>query len=313
MRALRADGAGGVRVVDVDAPDGEVVVQVAAVGICGSDLKLVATGFVPPTITLGHEVAGVLADGTPVAIEPIVRCGTCDQCVAGDYHRCRTGAVLGGAVDGGLADAVAVPASCVVPLPSGVGVRDACLVEPLAVAVHGLRLAGVVDGMRVAVVGAGAIGLAAVAAALHAGASAVDVVARHAPQAAAVEALGARPAVDGEYDVVVEAAGTASSIERSVQLAAPGGVVSVLGSSWGPMTVDGVAIQMKELRLLPAITYNAAPDGTRDVDVAAALLAARPEVADVLVSHRFGLDDGPQAFATAADRSSGAIKVVIEP
>src|SRR5690349_25149304 len=117
-------------------------VRVRGAGICGSDLAMIVHGPIP--VTLGHEVAGELDDGTPVAIDPSEPCGTCDQCRAGRRHLCRTGAerTIGVGVDGGTADELIAPADSIVPLPIALPVTDACLVEPLAVAIHGLRIAG---------------------------------------------------------------------------------------------------------------------------------------------------------------------------
>ena len=92
---------------------------------------------------LGHEVAGVTDDGTPVAVEPLSPCGACAPCVRGDYNLCERGPriIHGVGRDGGMADEMRVPARALVRLPAGVALRDACLVEPLAVVLHGLRRA----------------------------------------------------------------------------------------------------------------------------------------------------------------------------
>src|SRR5262245_39135928 len=197
MRAVRVVN-GGIEVVHVPSPSGDgVKVRIRSAGICGSDLHMLEHGY-HPAVTLGHELAGELADGTPVAIEPLVPCGTCELCTAGDYNLCRSEPtmIVGIMRDGGMAEELLLPARCLVPLAAGVAARDACLVEPLAVCVHGLRKVGLHGGHRVAVVGAGSIGLLAVAAARAAGAE-VGLVARHAAQAAAGERLGAKPA-EGE-------------------------------------------------------------------------------------------------------------------
>ncbi len=99
------------------------------------------------------------------------------------------------------------------PLPAGVALGDACLVEPLAVVLHGLRRAGLRGGERVAVIGGGAIGLCAVAAARAAGAE-VALVARHDAQRAAGERLGAGARASGSYDLVIDAAGTESALAQ---------------------------------------------------------------------------------------------------
>jgi threonine dehydrogenase-like Zn-dependent dehydrogenase len=310
MRAVR-NTEQGIEVAEVADPAGDGMrVRTRSAGICGSDLAMAARGPIP--VTLGHELAGVLDDGTPVAVEPIVPCGTCDQCRAGDYSRCRTGAgiFLGVGADGGMADELRVPERALVPLPVGVRVEDACLIEPLAVVAHGFRLAGVEAGARVGVVGGGSIGLCAVASAATAGCD-VGLAARYEHQARAGERLGAATA-SGEYDVVVEAAGAEQSLALAAELCAPGATLLVLGTYWGTMPVPGLVAIMKELRSVSTIAYGSHGAG-RDIDTAAALLASRPQIADVLVTHRFPLDDAAGAFRVAADRKAGAIKVVLEP
>ncbi len=311
MRGVRIT-ADGVRLLDVPEPAGTGQrVDVVSSGICGSDLHLAAMGPLP--VTLGHEFAGRLDDGTVVAIDPSVPCGECDQCRSGASHRCRTGATraLGIGADGGLADAVVVSPSAVVPLPPGLDGSDACLVEPLSVAVHGLRIGDVGAATRVAVVGGGTIGLAAVAAAVGLGAE-TGLAARHPHQRAAGERLGAAAAVDGEYDVVVEAAGTEAALAQAAELCRPGGLVLFVSTHWGPVPIPGIPALMKELAFRWSYTYGEHAGG-RDVDDAAALLARSPEIASTLITHRFPLDDATTAFAVAADRAAGAIKVVLEP
>ena len=139
MRAVRCQQ-GSVEVAEVPAPVGDGVrVRIRSAGICGSDLHMIAGGF-PVAHTLGHEMSGELDDGTAVAIEPLAPCGDCEFCASGDYNLCRSGPdiVMGVGRDGGMADEIRVPERCLVRLPGGVDVRDACLVEPLAVAVCGL-------------------------------------------------------------------------------------------------------------------------------------------------------------------------------
>jgi threonine dehydrogenase-like Zn-dependent dehydrogenase len=311
MRAVRCRE-GSVQVVELPEPSGEGVrVRIRSAGICGSDLHMLAGGF-PLSHTLGHEMAGLLDDGTPVVIEPIAPCGSCELCVEGRYNLCRLGpgAVLGVGRDGGMADCVVVPERCLVPLPAGVRLEDACLVEPLAVAVHGLRRAGVRAGMRAVVVGGGSIGLCAVAAAREAGCD-VALLARHPAQVEAGERLGAG-CTDGEYDMAIECAGTESAVARAVELARPGGTLLLLASYWGGLTFPGFDVSMKELTIVASNMY--ARDGaSRDIDVAAALLAARAELGAALITHRLPLAAAPEAFRIAADRRAGAIKVVLEP
>jgi threonine dehydrogenase-like Zn-dependent dehydrogenase len=290
-------------------------VRVRSAGICGSDLHMVDGGW-PIHGTPGHEIAGVLADGSPVAVEPIIGCGDCEPCGRGDYNLCpgQLDRFLGIGADGGMAEELIVPEQALVSLAPGVRPEDACLVEPLAVAIHGLRKAAVSPAVRVAVIGGGTIGLCAVAAATRLGA-AVGLRARHDAQLEAGTRLGAREidgSVDGGYDVVVDCAGTTPALEDACTIVRPGGALVLLASYWEGFTPPGMTLCTKEIDILPSFMYSRGESG-RDVDAAAALLAERPEIPEVLITHRLPLDAAAEAFDLARDRKSGSIKVVLEP
>jgi threonine dehydrogenase-like Zn-dependent dehydrogenase len=311
MRAVRFE-AGAVRVVDAPAPLGEGVrVRIRGCGICGSDLAMLGSGF-PLGGIPGHECAGELDDGTPVALEPIAPCGHCEFCVRGDYQVCRVGIpmIYGVGRDGGMSEEMLVPERCLVRLPRGVRVEDACLVEPLAVAIHGVRRAGIRGGERVCVVGAGPIGLCAVAACVAAGCE-TSLVARHPAQIAAGRRLGAK-APGKEADVAIDCAGTTSALAECCERLRPNGMLVLLAAYWDALVLPGFAFAAKELALVSATMYGRLGPG-RDIDAAAALLAATPEIAEALITHRFPLSQAPAAFAAARDRAGGAIKVVLEP
>jgi threonine dehydrogenase-like Zn-dependent dehydrogenase len=309
MRAVRQT-ANGIEVVNLPIPQGGVAVRVRSAGICGSDLHMLQWGPLP--FTLGHEVGGTLEDGTPVAVWPLRPCGSCDRCVAGELAQCRVGmgSVLGVGADGGLADVMVVDERAIVPLPEGVSAADAALVEPLACSVHALRRAKVGPGDRVAVVGAGAIGLGAAAVARWLG-CAVDVAVRHEAQRAAASAIGAGVAPAGEYDVVVDAAGTTSATETCFALLRPGGTVAIVATHWEPVQLPAF-FTSKEPTIVGSVTHGADEDGL-DMGTAARVLADLPEVAPALITHRVPLDRAAEAFRIAADRAAGAIKVIVEP
>jgi threonine dehydrogenase-like Zn-dependent dehydrogenase len=310
MRGVRSTG-DGIEVVTVaPPPDAGVRVRVVSSGICGSDLHV--AGFGPSAVTLGHEVGGLLDDGRAVAVLPFVACGTCPRCREGDPQQCADalGAMYGITRDGGMADEVWVDPSCAVPLPGGADPALACLVEPLAVAVHGAHRAGVGPGVSVLVVGAGPIGLCAVAAARHLGAD-VDLVANRTRRQRAGEALGARLAEVGGYDVVLDAAGTQGSLDRAVRQVRPGGTVGLLGTNWAPVEI-GLGLQMKEVTLRPSFAYGHHHDRSEFAE-AAAWLADHPGLGEVLITHRYPLEDAAEAFRVAGDREEDAIKVVLEP
>jgi threonine dehydrogenase-like Zn-dependent dehydrogenase len=273
------------------------------------------SGF-PISGTPGHEIAGELEDGTPVAIEPFDPCGTCRYCLDGDHQVCVRGVpmIYGVGRDGGMAEEIRVPESSLVKLPRGVDARTGFLVEPLGVAVHGVRRAEITGAMRVLVVGGGSIGLAAVAAATSAKAE-VALVARHAAQVAAGRQLGAEvveSGAGGDYDVVLDCAGTESATAAACDALRPKGRLLMLASSWDKFMLPGFAVAAKELDITIATMYGRS--GTmRDVEVAAGILGEREEVADALISHRFPLSEAPKAFETARDRKGGAIKIALEP
>ncbi|MFA5883310.1 MAG: alcohol dehydrogenase catalytic domain-containing protein [Acidimicrobiia bacterium] len=309
MRAVRSTPP-GVSVVEVDEPDGPgAVVSMRSVSICASDLGYIGMGS---TFLLGHELAGVTEDGAPVAIEAIFGCDACEFCLEGRYNLCAQGTTaLGVTSDGGMSEYFAAPTRSLVPLPDGLDVRDACLVEPTAVAWHACRLTGVGPEQRVAVVGGGAIGLMAVAAAKARGAAEVSLEARYPHQIELGERLGATQP-SGYYDVVIEAAGSQSALHRATELARSGGTMGVLGV-FGPDVVwPQLQCFLKEIRTVPSLGYCRHGHG-RDFEDAAALLASHPDLVDALVTHRFPLEDAAEAFRVAADKSSGALRVVVEP
>jgi threonine dehydrogenase-like Zn-dependent dehydrogenase len=290
--------------------EGDVMVEVVAASICGTDLHFMRTQ--PQEVVIGHEFAG-LVDGVPCAIEPTVFCGRCDQCRAGHTNRCigDEHTNIGIYRDGGLADRVAVPSYAPVALPDGLDVRDASLVEPTSVSWHGTRRAHIEPGERVVVVGGGSIGLLAVACVRHLGHD-IALEARHPHQIAAGERIGART-TRGTYDVVIETAGSESGLVRAADLVRPGGRVVLLGNFQPSAPVPGVPTLVKEITWIGSAGRGRHDHGVREFAESAAVLAADPEVARAVITHRFPLADAAEAFRVADDRASGAIKVVLEP
>ncbi|MBL7489464.1 alcohol dehydrogenase catalytic domain-containing protein [Frankia sp. AgB1.9] len=311
MKAVRA-AEGGVQVVDLEEPPGTgELLQIRSASICSSDLMYISYGC---RFILGHELAGVDEAGDAYVVEALYGCMDCDQCRSGRYNRCPTHGErgLGFSIDGGMAEQFRAPAGRLVPLPAGLDVRDASLVEPAAVSWHALRLAGTGVQTRVAVVGAGALGLLAAAGAQGQGAEDVAIEARHPHQIEAAARLGATIGTDGRYDVVVEAAGSPASLARAIDLVAPGGTIVVVGVFMEKIEIDWPSLFLREARLIPSLGYCAHAGG-REMEDAAAMLAANPEISRTLISHRFPLKDAEEAFQVASDRRSGAIRVVLEP
>jgi 2-desacetyl-2-hydroxyethyl bacteriochlorophyllide A dehydrogenase len=298
-----------VEVVDVDEPKGAgELVRVAATGICASDLNYLQHGS---RQIAGHEFCGTLEDGTAVAVEAMFGCQRCPECEQGRYNRCLSGPTALGMFDpGGMCQYFMAPKHALVPLPEGLDVRDACLVEPGSVAWHACRAGRVGPQTRVALVGAGAIGILAAASAQTMGAAEVAVEARHPHQLDACERIGA-VATSGNYDVVLETAGTESSLHRAVELARPGGTVVYIGAFQDIKWPEHESF-MKEVAIIPSLGYSV-HHGRREFAEVAEMLASRPELTQMLITHRFPIEDAPEAFRVAADRSRGVFRVVVEP
>lgn len=314
MRAVRHTEH-GLRVVDVPTPSGDGVrVRPRAISICQTDVNLLKLG--PRPLTLGHEFAGITEDGTPVAVEPLVPCGECEQCRTGDTAWCdrNYSSIMGVGLDGALADEIVVPARCLVPLPATLPVADASLCEPLAVNLHSLALARLEGRHRVAVCGAGITGfglLGGVGArwrGCHVDVDHVDTP-DHLLDAAA--RLGMGTTTSGRYDLVIEGDGSEASIARAAHLCRPGGTVLLVAGYYSDKTIQVLPFVVKELTCVWGTFYGHHASG-RAFDNAAALLAQWPEVAATLITHRFPLDAVADAFALVGS-DTPSIKVVLEP
>lgn len=335
MTAAYCTGKERIDVREVDQPTlgpGEILLRVRACGICGSDLHFYH-GALPanPNIPQGHEFAGEVAavgdgvqgfaPGDRVAVEPLLRCQECGFCRSGQYQLCSRRVLLGTFAPGGMAEYVSVPAYTLYRLPEALDFELGALAEPLAVAVHGLHLAGLTPGDRVLVMGSGTIGLMSIMAARAAGASEVIATYRHEHQGRAAAAAGAARAVpDSEaaglanegIDLVVETVGgNAPTLAQALGLVRPGGRVCVLGLFIQPVQMNALAFMLKEAKMAGGITY-CRPGLRSDFEIALRILEANAERARAIISHRFPLTEAPQAFVTAADKSTGAIKVQVQ-
>jgi len=338
MRGVRAAGPEAVAVEEMPRPTpgpGEVVVAIRSCGICGSDLHWWHGEMPAPGVCPGHEIAGVVADvgagvttlraGDRVALEGISSCGVCRWCQAGTYNYCRRLGLVGITIPGGFADFVGLPARHCFPVPDGVDFATAALSEPLGVAVHGVRLGGLELGQRVLVLGAGTIGLAAVAAARAGGAGEILVTARRPQQRAAAKALGADVILDdadagalqeaasaSPVDLVIETVGGgADTLDTAVMACRPGGTVVVLGVFTRSVTFPALFCVAKEVRIQGSMVYNRVA-ARADFEIVEDMLARDGKrIGEALVTHRFPLDDIDRAFRTAADKTSGSIKVTI--
>lgn len=339
MRAAFCRAAGQIEVCEVAEPrpqPGEALLRVHACGICGSDLHFFHGGFPPPKVCPGHEISAEvveLASGTQlrpgdrVAVEPLVVCRECAHCRSGNYQLCPSFQVAGQSRAGGFADWLVMPEYALYRLPDAVDTTLGALTEPLAVGVHAVRVAALRLGETVLVLGAGTIGLLAIAAARAAGAAEVWVTARHDQQEQAALMLGATRVFRGGeadadlvaaarrhgVDVVIETVGGhADTIDAAIHRVRRGGRVVVVGVFTQKVRIDAVALMVKEVQLRGSMTYGRSGPRT-DFEVALQLLAADPQRYRALLTHRVPLAEIAAGFTAAGDKSRGAIKVLVEP
>jgi 2-desacetyl-2-hydroxyethyl bacteriochlorophyllide A dehydrogenase len=330
MRAAVIDEPGSVRVGDVDDPTpgaADLVVEVGACGICGTDLHI-ADGHFPPTpypIVPGHEFAGTVVEAGPeapggfstgdrVAVDPSLYCGWCGPCRAGHGNLCENWGATGDTVDGGFAQFVAVPAANAYRLADHLDMRQGALVEPLSCAVHGVRRASVEAGETVLIVGAGTMGLLIQQLLQRAGASRIAVVDRNAGRLEVAAGLGAEVTatsvaeLDGErFDLAVDVTGVASAIEEGFDALRRG----------GRFVVFGVAPAEARIALSPFRIYNdeitivGSMAVLNSFDRAMGLMESGAVQTAPLLTHAMPLEEFPDALKLA--REGAGIKVQVLP
>jgi (R,R)-butanediol dehydrogenase/meso-butanediol dehydrogenase/diacetyl reductase len=290
MRAAVFHGQGDIRLTDVPVPEprqGEVLVRVATAGICGSDVNRYRYGSHPwpPPFIMGHEFCGEIADvgpgvtewrpGAQVVVQPTLSCGKCFYCRSRRENLCvefLTRGLTGSGTDGGFADSVRVPAYQPHARPAALAPEVAALVEPTAVSVHALRLADIDTPDTVLVVGIGNIGLLAVLVARAGGARRIVAVGKYPIRQQIARAYGAavvlapddprlRERIIEETDglgaeLVLEAAGTMSSLRTAVSGARKGGKIVVLGVFREEVPLDYRGILLNEKQILGSVIYQ---------------------------------------------------------
>ncbi len=329
MRATRLHATGDIRTVEVPVPDpaaGEVLIRVAAAGICGTDRHLFKGEFpCAPPVTLGHEFAGpVVATGpgvdlplgTLVACDPNTWCGRCDACLRGRVNLCPNNVATGIHRDGGFAEFAAFPAHKAIVLPPDLDPRHGAFCEPLACTLHGLDIGAPVPGERVLVLGGGVIGLLALQLARLAGAETM-LLTRHPAKRALGLSLGAEATAgtpeevraiwpDGA-DLTLECAGVAETVSGAGALTRSGGRVVVLG-----VLPQGEAVPIEPFDLLFREIQLRFAFINPFTQTRAAELIARGRI-DVgpLISREIPLSEAAAAIAGPAQ--PGEVKVLVLP
>lgn len=316
-------------IADPAPAEGELVVKVGRCGICGSDLHMTedaAYGCQHGDV-LGHEFAGEVVAlgkgvttrkvGDLVSVIPLKSCGQCEHCRKGEVQWCSGFGLQGG----GYAEyAVTRPNQCVT-LPSGLTLADGALIEPLAVALHGINLSGMKTGDKVLVLGAGPIGLAVAFWARRLGAAKVAVqdIARF--QEARALDMGAdafvvdpgdpvgsaERALGGKADIVFECVGLPGLIAQGVDQVRPRGTILLLGLCTRPDTFNSFAMLSKEVRLVTSAFFT-----VQEYEAALAALEQGALAPRLMVTGTIPLADVPTVYEALKQRTEEC-KVMIAP
>jgi L-iditol 2-dehydrogenase len=330
MRASVLSGVGEIAVEERPVPavrPDEVLVRVAAVGVCGSDVHYYREGrigdfVVDKPLVLGHEVSGrivaVGADvdtgriGERVAIEPQRPCRVCRQCKAGSYNLCpHMEFYATPPIDGALCEYVTIQADFAHPVPDSLSDEAAALLEPLSVGIWAARKARIVPGSRVLIAGAGPIGVIAAQAAKAFGATEIIVSDPVADRRTLVARFGATRTIDPVaesvrdlgVDAFIDASGATPAVVSGIGAVRGGGVVVLVGMGADEIALPIPLIQSRELIITGVFRY------TDTWPVAAQLVASGQVDLDSLVTGRFSLEDAEKALN--ADRTPGSLKTIV--
>ncbi len=330
--------------------EGELMCRVRACGICGSDLRYLAgenpwamhtLGYEkpnPPNMVLGHEVAGMVDAGTgetAAALLAFRTCGECKECERGESQLCRHTAHLGHGAGwddreynpGGMAEFMPIWKENVYELPSSISFAEATFLDGLGVAIHAVRRSGIRPGDRLALLGAGPVGMLLAQAAAVDGAAAFAAVDLYDAALECARELGASLVLDGRggsaaeimseirhwsgdrgCDAVFDTTGLIDVQKAALSLLAPGGTLMLMaGAAEGLELHPGL---MAGERTVTTSSNNLPEDFARGVE----LLASGEIRVAPMITHEFDLADAPRAFEVAAEKhETGAIKVILRP
>jgi threonine dehydrogenase-like Zn-dependent dehydrogenase len=332
VRALHITGPDRFGIVEKPRPEpgpGCSLAAPAYVGLCGTDLDLFdgsmpyfAEGVATYPLQPGHEWSGTLlepsaelAAGTRIILDAVIDCGRpdCARCARGRVVRCQERYEFGvrKGLDGALATVVSAPDRYMLPVPEGVRLRDAALVEPMVTTLEGIARTAPVPGEEVLIVGSATLGLAG-AMILSARGIRTHVLLRSDVRAETVEAAGAIPWLAGtraaveSFDVVLEAAGTPSGVQAALAHAAPGGRVALLGVPTEPVPVDIGHLVIHDITAMGVL------NGPGQYPHGLAAIASGEVKPELLIDRVYPFDEVEAAVARSREPGRARPKVLIQ-
>ncbi|MGH8947707.1 MAG: zinc-dependent alcohol dehydrogenase [Acidimicrobiia bacterium] len=330
--AVRLTGVGRLEHVEMpvgDPSDGEALLRVLAVGLCGSDAHWLREGAIGDAtlgdgLVLGHEFSAVIETGPRagqrVAVDPAIPCLTCEQCRAGRTNLCLHLEFAGHSIDGAMRRHMIWPERCLVPIADHISDEQGAMLEPLGVALHAIDLAGDIEGASVGVTGCGPIGLLLIAALRRLGAGRIVATDLLAHRAGAATAMGADEAlaidenlglsagvIGGGLDVVFETAGSDNSLNDALRAARPGARMVLVGIPDGDRT-SYVASLARRKELAMTVCRRMLPS---DLVRAAEMVGSGLPGLESMVTHHYSTDQAGEAFRVLIGQVG--LKVMIIP
>jgi L-iditol 2-dehydrogenase len=330
MKVIRLHARADLRLSDEPRPvpqQGEKLIRVKSVGVCGSDLRWFSEGEIGNAklerpLVLGHEFAGGMEDGQRLAVDPAIPCGHCEFCKHGHPNLCANVIFAGhGNQDGALREFMAWNDKCLFPIPDSLSFEDGAMLEPLGVAIHSVDLGRLRAGMTVGVFGCGPIGLLIIQLAKLSGAVQIIATDKLVHRAEAAKAFGADhaylvadrleggaiPATTGGrgVDVAFEVAGEQGAVEDAFAAVLPGGKVILVG-----IPADDKTSFLASVARRKGLTIKLVRRMKHTYSRAIALVSQGLVDVRSLVTHRFPLAQASEAFRVAERREG--LKIIIE-
>ena len=303
--------------------EGDVLIKVEAVGICGSDMHAYHghDSRRQPPLILGHEVCGKALmgkyQGRRVVVDPLITCGVCSYCKSGRTNLCPDRELIGMNRPGAFAELIAMPEKNLIPIPDHLSSQMAALAEPLATALHGIKLAGErTNRDRALVIGGGSIGILSALLLARQGVDDIYIAETNDNRSATANKLGIATVFNpltedlpkpSQIPLVVDAVGYSQTRAMAVKAVAPGGAIVHIGLGAATGDFDFRTLTLQEVAFYGAYTYT-----HQDVKEAVAILASGEINCDNWLEER-SLEQGPQAFADLDKGCSAAAKIILNP
>lgn len=328
MRALQLVEYQQFDLVDLPTPSlqpDEVLIEVKACGICGSDIHGMdgSSGRRIPPIVMGHEAAGMITEvgakvtdyaaGDAVTFDSTIFCGECSYCQRGEINLCENRRVMGVSCgdyrqNGAFAEYVSAPSRILHRLPEGMSFEHAAMVEPVSIAYHAVRRSGIKPGQSAAVFGVGMIGLLIVQVLRVFGASRIVAIDLDPAKVALAKSLGAtHDTLDEQVDVALEAVGITPTVTASINAVNKGGTVVLVGNLSPKVEIPLQSLVTRELNVFGTCGSQG------EYPECLELIASGQVQVDPLISHRVGLEDAAEYFPRLYKAEPGLMKVMVCP